>query len=200
MTIKTGSKHGIDVTYKKEAKAYHIEVPNFYDVYYSIKKDAELVNDPDLPKNRRLFSIPEEKAKDPETAAAINEKVEAMRTVYQFLDKERSQFEKDLDKQLGKEKDVVFVYKTPEKNFCTGEVVKAGSYYVALKSEAEDKIYVRMINTARFLNSAKDFKERDQVIADRFKIGSKLYLQYDKNGSIKEEPYVAKVKQQERAM
>lgn len=194
--IKTGSEHGINVY--KEDGAYIVETPASYDIYYSLLKNNGTQYGERLQSNDRataVFAIPASRLNSDAQVRLFNEKINEVRGTAAAINKERTDMQDVLGFDLAKDnKTVAFLWKLPEKNFAIGEVVKAGKYFAALKvAESEDKVYVRMLNTSRFLQPG-EFKDREAVIQERLQEGSVKYLRFTEDGKIQVKDYTPKQK------
>jgi len=194
--IKVGTEHGINVF--KENGAYIVETPASYDVYYSLLKQdgnqyAERLESND--RSRAVFAVLASKLNSDAQVRLFNEKINEVRASAAAIDKERKDTQDVLGFDLATDKKTVaFLWKLPEKNFAIGEVVKAGKYFAALKvAENDEKVYVRMLNTSRFLQPG-EFKDREAVIQDRLEVGSMKYLRFTEDGKIQVKDYTPKQK------
>lgn len=194
--IKTGTENGISV--HKEDGAYIVEAPASYDIYYSLLREngtqyGERLQSDD--RARAVFAVPATKLNSDAQVRLFNQKINEVRSTAAAIDKERTEIQDVLSFDLATDKKTVaFLWKLPEKNFAIGEVVKTGKYFAALKvAENEDKVYVRMLNTSRFLQ-AGEFKDREAVIQDRLPEGSMKYLRFNEDGKIQVKDYTPKQK------
>lgn len=194
--IKTGTENGISV--HKEDGAYIIETPASYDIYYSLLREngtqyGERLQSDD--RARAIFAVPATKLNSDAQVRLFNQKVNEVRSTAAAIDKERTDIQDVLSFDLATDKKTVaFLWKLPEKNFAIGEVVKTGKYFAALKvAENDEKVYVRMINTSRFLQ-AGEYKDREAVIQERLEQGSIKYLRFNEDGKIQVKDYTPKQK------
>lgn len=178
-------KDGIVIKSDIENNRYIVEMPNSYDIYWRFNDKNLAERLPVDDKRIAVFAIPLDKL-DNKGLDKFDEKIDEARKVYRDTKAEKADFEDVIGfDQAHDGKTVTFVYKNPPKGYCIGEVLKTGTYFVAQKSgEDDERVYVRMIHTNRFLNGKADFENREQVIAEKFPIGSVKYLSYGANGKI----------------
>lgn len=188
--VHVGDQGDVVVSADPDNLRYLINLPNAYDVYWPfVSRDehhalAHRLDQPDI--KRILFEVPLDNLSNEQQIQRLNLKVMDARKAAMDIANERQALEEDLSFDLAQPgKTVAFVYKTPAKGFATGDVVRAGKYFVALLSgETEDKVFVRVLHSTKLLNGKQEFAHREEVLKERFAIGSRKHLRYDERGRI----------------
>ena len=200
--VREGDFDGVNVSADVENARYIVKIPNSYDVYWKFNsKDenfpfAERLHSED-PKVA-LFAVPLDNLADEKQIKNFNYRVNEARTINREIKAEKQKFEAALAIDQAKEgKSVAFLYKTPQRGFSVGEVVKTGKYFVAQAAgESEDKIFVRVFNSSRFLEG-KDFADREKVLAENLPIGVPKYFRFSDRNQISVGEYKPKEKKEE---
>ena len=190
-----GDKDGVSV--QVENSAYIVTTPNNYDIFWELGRRnrdtqqpyAERIQSED--RTKAVFAFP-----IPSTDSALKDfeaKIRTARATSAEVTKEREQLEFVVGFDHANGKQPAFVYKNPTTGFTTGEVLKAGKFFVAMTAgENNDKKYFRVINTSRLLEG-KEFTDRESAIKEKMPVGSKKYIKFAENGRLTVQDYTAKI-------
>lgn len=196
--IQTGEKDDVSITADPENQRYIVNLPNSYDVYWAFSsKDekhafAKRIDQSDI--KRAVFEIPIENISTDEKIKNINFKISAARSTAKEITTERESMESVLSfNQVRDNKTIAFIYKAPTKGFAVGEILHSGKYFVAQSAgENDEKIFIRVIYSTKLLQGKDEFANREEVLKQKFPVGSQKYLRYDDNGRITARDYQPK--------
>ncbi len=184
-----------NISVEKIEGNYIVTLPNSYDVYWEFTQKTSnfgtFTKEKSTDSKQIIFTVPVEAVNTDKAVTEFNSKVNQAKNFIKDIMKEKEDLEYiiNFDKQQPG-KTVTFLYKNPANGFMVGEVIKSGKYFVALAAgESADKTYVRVVHTNRLLNGKEDFANREQVIADRFPVGSVKYLRFDNFGKVVAKDY-----------
>ena len=200
--IREGDYDGVKVSADAENARYIIEMPNSYDVYWKFNsKDekfpfAERLHSED-PK-KAIFSVPLDNLVGEKEIKNFNYRVNEARTVNREIKAEKQEIEATLAIDHAKDgKTVSFLYKTPQKAFSVGEILKTSKYFVAQAAgESEERVFIRIFNSSRFLEG-KDFTNREKVLEENLPVGTPKYFRFAEHGQISIGQYKPKIKNEE---
>ncbi|MEL4177726.1 hypothetical protein [Roseateles sp. PN1] len=202
--VKIGFADGVEVIGAHATEQYMIETPNNYEIYFPLLKSngaAFCTREDSQDPSRAVFSL---KITSQADIKALNEKVAMARTTHREIETERKDFQDILSFDLmEKGKTVAFMYRPPDHHFSTGEIVRTGKYFVAQHCGSnEEKVFVRMINSSRFLQG-EEFRNRDEVMRNKFPEGTdswnpqegrpKYYFAWGRDSKIEIRPYAPKL-------
>lgn len=198
--INEGERDGIIVINEQEQQRYIVDMPNAYDVYWQFLNKAgepdfaRRVDHPDESGKRVAFEVPWDNLMSEQAIRLFNHKVVAARKVNAELVQERQDFSDILAFDLSKpDKKAVMLWGRPTKsNFHMGQVVRTGKYYVAIASEGTDAVFCRILHGGKFLNGKDDYARREEVLAERFPVGSFKRLNWNRDGTVSLNDYVPK--------
>lgn len=195
--IKLGDVDGVDVQSDIENGRYLITTTNSYDVYWEFaRKDknnnfyAQRLENED--RSIAVFAVPLDNLGSEQAKKDLSYKIATARKTTVEIDKEKEDlmFTVAFDHANGKKPE--FIFKNPASKYTTGEVLKAGKYFVAITAgENDTSKYFRVINTGRLLEG-REFADRENSIKEKMVVGSKKYIKFADNGRIQVNDYVAK--------
>lgn len=200
--VREGNFDDVNVSADVENSRYIVEMPNSYDVYWKFNS-----KDDNFPFAERLhsenpkvalFAVNLNNLSDEKQIKNFNYRVNEARTINREIKAEKQEFESALKIDLAKEgKSVAFLYKIPQRGFSVGDVVKTGKYFVAQAAgESEDKIFIRIFNSSRFLEG-KEFADREKVLSENLPIGVPKYFRFSDKNQISVGEYKQKDKKDE---
>ena len=202
--VNEGEQDGIIVINDQERQRYIVDMPNAYDVYWQFLNKAgepdfaQKVDHPDPSGKRVAFEVPWDNLMSEQAIRLLNYKVVAARNVNSEIVQERKYFEDILAFDLAKpDKKAVILWGRPRNsNFHMGEVVRTGKYFFAIASEGTDAVFCRILHGGKFLNGKDDYARREEVLAEKFPIGSYKRLNWNKDGTVSVGDYVPRSTQQ----
>ena len=198
--VSEGEKDGIIVINETEQQRYIVDMPNAYDVYWQFLNKAgepdfaRKVEHPDDNGKRVAFEVSWDNLMSEQAIRLFNHKVVAARNVNSEITQERQDFSDILAFDLSKpDKKAVMLWGRPTKsNFHMGQVVRTGKYYVAIASEGTDAVFCRILHGGKFLNGKEDYARREEVLAEKFPVGSFKRMNWNRDGAVSLNDYIPK--------